>query len=249
MPIFAPTSEALATRKRYHPVPTEPGVWSTSYIGPRPSDGEAGRVPEGELCPVAYLVEFDADTLIKPHFHQADQFQLVVSGSGTFGPQPLSAVSFHYSSAYTVYGPIRAEQQGLGYFTLRNGWDSGARWMPGQRDLWRSASRPRREVLAESMAIDSAPAAELREPVVRDMLQQPDGLAGRLYRIPPGHGVTGPAPGDGRGQFWVVTGGAIEDGGKQLGPLSCVWVAPHEAAYSPRAAAAGADLIMVQFPK
>ncbi len=249
MPIFSPTSTALATRKRYEPIPGEPGVWSTSYIGSRPSDKTAPAAAEGELCPVAYLVESDAETLIKPHFHMADQFQLVVNGGGTFGPETLSAPSFHYSSAYTTYGPIRAFDEGLGYLTLRNGWDAGARWMPEHRDLWRAAKRPRHEVVAHPVATSGIPLAQLRASEQYAMLESDNGLAGVLYRLPPGGSAVGPVPALGRGQYWVVMEGSVEHGGEVLELNSCIWVNPDESAYAPVAGAGGAEVIMLQFPK
>src|SRR3546814_2583395 len=43
------------------------------------------------------------------------------------------SVSVHYANAHTPYGPIRAEAEGLHYFTLRDDFDPGARFMPGAR--------------------------------------------------------------------------------------------------------------------
>jgi len=250
MTIQCSTAEAWKTRVRYIPIPGEPGVWSTSYIGAVVSHGKPEQVDEGDMYPVAYLVEFDPDTLIRPHFHVADQFQLVVSGSGTFGNKKLDSVSFHYSSAYTTYGPICAKEDGLSYFTLRNGWDAGASWMPEERERQRAAKRPRREVVAEAVSqIAEAELAKLSQTECIEMLSETDGLGGWIWRLPPGGRAKGPAPDTGRGQYWVVLGGALASPGGALERWSCTWVSPDDAPFEANAAESGLELILLQFPR
>ncbi len=52
---------------------------------------------------------------------------------------------FILPARFRAYGPIRAGADGLHYFTLRNGWDPGARYMPEART---ELPRPRRHRVA-----------------------------------------------------------------------------------------------------
>src|SRR5262245_18405605 len=74
-----------------------------------------------DVNPQGFLVDVhQPDYVIKPHFHLVDQFQVIVSGGGTFGRHhPITAGSLHYADAYTPYGPIVAGEKGLAFFTLR----------------------------------------------------------------------------------------------------------------------------------
>ncbi|WP_235738804.1 hypothetical protein [Nocardioides alcanivorans] len=79
----------------------------------------------------AYLVEQRAPEL-RPHFHEVDQFQVVVGGDGTLGRDQISNGAVHYTEGYTSYGPIRTEEP-LAYFTLRAEPTTGINYMPEER--------------------------------------------------------------------------------------------------------------------
>lgn len=81
----------------------------------------------------AYLVGQKAEKL-RPHYHEVDQFQVVLDGSGRLGRHAIGAGTVHYSDAYTVYGPIFADApDGLSYFTLRLDPAAGLNYMPESR--------------------------------------------------------------------------------------------------------------------
>ncbi|MBT3534778.1 MAG: hypothetical protein HN478_12925, partial [Rhodospirillaceae bacterium] len=69
--------------------------------------------------PQALLVEQSANSEIPPHFHGIDQFQVVVRGGGMLGKHAVKPVCIHYANAYSGYGPLNAEDEGVFYFTLR----------------------------------------------------------------------------------------------------------------------------------
>ena len=60
-----------------------PNGWSTSFIGVNRNTIKPGETPpaEGALHPVAFLVEKRPGGITRPHFHRADQYQVVVGGS------------------------------------------------------------------------------------------------------------------------------------------------------------------------
>ena len=131
MPLIASAEQAAVNRRRGS---AADGVtfWHTLYLGTTRYNMAPGT-PDPDATaffPMAFLVEQDPGSTATSHYHRANQFQLVVGGHGTMGTHAAQPVTVHYSQAYTAYGPIRASQdQGVHYFTLRNGYDPGARFM------------------------------------------------------------------------------------------------------------------------
>ena len=82
----------------------------------------------------AYLVQQEAAEL-RAHFHEVDQFQVVVGGEGTIGRDRAVPGVVHYTDAYTSYGPIRTDPAaGISYLTLRRDPTTGINYMPEERE-------------------------------------------------------------------------------------------------------------------
>ena len=95
------------------------------YIG---TPGEIEDLPQAFLVVRPY-----ANARIEPHFHDVDQFQIVVAGDGRIGKKAVRPITFQYADAFTPYGPIVARDDGISFFTLRN-FASGGHWsMPGNK--------------------------------------------------------------------------------------------------------------------
>ncbi|MGE4048494.1 MAG: hypothetical protein AB7F35_26800 [Acetobacteraceae bacterium] len=230
--------------------------WHTTYIGQNRNTLKEGEAAPADdiLYPMAFLVEKDAGAIVKPHFHQADQYQVIVQGGGRMGFHDVASVAVHYTDAYSAYGPIVAAEEGVSWFTLRNAWDPGARYMPQYRQQLREARAryQHRESTcgpippltdAERAALTGAAGQAVIEPTK-------DGLGTWRYTVPAGGSVTGPDPMSGGGQFWLVSSGsAAVPGGALLPVNSCVFVAPEDAAAILTAGPLGADLLCMQFPK
>jgi hypothetical protein len=157
----------------------------------------------------------------------------------------------HYAGAFTAYGPIRASAEGITYFTLRNGWDPGARYMPGARAELRSRRRaPHREVTGAPQAPASADElARLTAPICEAVIApEADGLAAWRHRVPPGATLIGADPRQGRGQTWLVVAGAIVCGAETLGSRSCLFVHPDDDALRVSAGPHGAEVLCMQYP-
>src|SRR3979490_3322681 len=87
MLIVSPIAAAAATRahKTFHGIlPEGSGTWVTDHMG----RGRKTKPPDA-IFPMAHFVEQDPNTHLRPHFHEADQFQIVVAGSGTLGHHPV----------------------------------------------------------------------------------------------------------------------------------------------------------------
>ena len=81
--------------------------------------GYYGRLIELYDGPQAFLVDLpEPGATVEPHFHDVDQFQVIVRGEGRFGKDRVSEFCFHYADAYTPYGPIVGPAEGISFFTL-----------------------------------------------------------------------------------------------------------------------------------
>ena len=244
MPVIATADDARINRRRGS---AADGVtfWHTLYIGTSRHNMVPGTPdPEqGTLFPMAFLVEQDPGSTATAHYHEADQFQLVVDGSAKMGTHTVKPVTVHFAGRHTAYGPICASNgSGVHYFTLRNGFDPGARFMtiPENRAHLRQVrGRHHREAV-------SGPLADRTGAVLGP---EPDGMGAWRYRAMPGERVIGPDPAWGRGQYWVVVDGSMTGEGQAIPPLSCVFVYPDDAPFSGFAGDAGVDVIAMQFPR
>jgi hypothetical protein len=245
MPLTITAENAQPNRRRGQ---AADGVtfWHTLYLGTTRYNMAPGTPdPEtGTLFPMAFLVEQDPGSTATAHYHKADQFQVVVAGHGTLGLHEIAPLTVHFTGAYPAYGPIRAGDQGVSYFTLRNGFDPGAAFMlrPENRAALRAQPRRQhREAVAGPLSTEG-PAAET-------LLEAPDGMGAWRYRLPLGANLTGPAPGSGHGQYWLVVGGCLSRDGEDLPARSCCFVSPEEAALIATAGPQGADVLAMQFPR
>ena len=240
------TAEVARANRRRATAGDGMGFWHTLYLGTTRFNMAAGEAdpPPGAVFPMAFLVEQDPGEVANAHFHQADQFQVVVAGDGSLGTHEVRPVMVHFAGAFTAYGPIRAGAAGLTYFTLRNGFDPGARYMlrDENREALRAVrGRQHREAVAGPL--DAAGGSEVL------LGPEADGMAAWRYCVAPGEAVLGPAPADGRGQHWLVIDGGVQRDGVALGPLSCAFVYPDEAPFAATAGPAGATLLAMQFPR
>jgi hypothetical protein len=249
MAILAPVEVARDSRRAI--VSNGVAAHLTTFIGANRYNPPAALAePPGPatVYPMAFLVEQPAGSVVASHFHEANQFQIVVAGHGTLGSHPVEPVAVHYSNAFSAYGPITAGSAGLQYFTLRNGYDRGARYLPAAREEMRGVKRRFRDAFAEPVAPDAAVPEEGSSTVL--IPGAADGMGAWRHHLPPGAVLEGLDPASGDGQFWVVTAGSLHtSAGEVLRPLSCIFVAPDEPPFAATAGEAGLEVVMVQFPR
>jgi len=154
------TKEQARNERHHYRLPNGTDTWISSYVGinsvERRAKGLPPRTPEAfppPLEPIAFLVEQGANSMIPGHYHQADQFQVFMSGEGKFGIKPIEGLTVHYAMAFTPYAPIHADHTGVEYYTLRNGWDPGARWMPEHREALKGRTKSYRHGLGAIPAL------------------------------------------------------------------------------------------------
>jgi hypothetical protein len=240
------TAEAAQANRRRATAGDGMGFWHTLYLGTTRYNMAAGDAdpPQDAVFPMAFLVEQDPGEVANAHFHQADQFQVVVAGEGTLGTHAVRPIAVHFAGAFTAYGPIHAAAAGLTYFTLRNAFDPGARYVMRRENrvaLRSVPGRRHREAVAEALGADGNSTVLLGP--------EPDGMAAWRYRIAPGAHVCGSAPDRGRGQYWLVLDGSLQRDAAELGPLSCAFVYPSDPSFEAIAGPAGATVLAMQFPR
>ncbi len=229
--------------------------WNTPFIGKNKNTLKDGETPPetGVIYPMAFLVEKDPGAIVRPHFHAADQFQVVTQGGGRLGRHDIGSVAVHYTDAYSAYGPIVAAGEGVSWFTLRNSWDPGARYMPAARDQLRAARAKYEHRETTTAPMPAWGETELVSLAAADWVTEmecADGMGSWRFRLPASGTAVGPDPGNGGGQFWVVLSGAASCDGSALLPVeSVVFVGPEDAAVSVAAGPLGAELLCMQFPR
>ncbi|MDN3986936.1 hypothetical protein [Zwartia vadi] len=253
------TREQARNERHHYRLPNGTDTWISSYVGvnsvERRAKGLPTRTPESfppPLEPIAFLVEQGPNSVIPGHYHQADQFQVFVSGEGKFGIKPIEGLTVHYAMAFTPYAPIHADSTGVEYYTLRNGWDPGARWMPEHREALKGRTKSYRHGLGSIPPMigdaDGPKSIEgvLMQPIVP---AEDDGLMCALYQTTSEALISGPAPTTGRGQYWLVMRGQCEINGQQATERSLVFISPDESAPTINAGADGVAILLMQFPK
>jgi hypothetical protein len=207
--------------------------------------GVQQRIAEG---PQAYLVDMpDEGSRISPHYHDVDQYQVVVDGDGVIGPHPLRPVTYQYADAYTPYGPIIASKNGLNFYTLRMAPSGGHFDMPAARHLMKA--KPGRSIAGTfdlKGPNDKTPAGQC----VLEILHapEPDGITAAGIRL--GANATGKGiPSDAGGQYCIVCSGDVVHEGKHYPRLSLILVEAGEAAPVFAAGDQGAEILTVQFPR
>lgn len=231
--------------------------WNTAFIGAnRYTRKESDPIPDPDaIYPMAFLVEKEPGAVVHPHFHQADQFQVVVGGGGSLGTHAVGPGAVHYTDRFSAYGPIIAGDEGIAWFTLRNAWDPGARYMPAHRQelrLARARHQHREATLAPSRPLPDDALAALSASEIANVLEAgADGLGAWRYRLVAGETARGPDPAAGGGQYWLVFAGTASFGDEHAAPLgvnSCAFVSPDAAALGLAAGPEGAELLCLQFP-
>lgn len=203
--------------------------------------GEPGELTQSAQ---AFLVVRPfAGARIEPHFHDVDQFQVVIAGDGRIGKKVVAPVTFQYADAFTPYGPIVANDQGLSFFTLRNIASGGFWAMPGNRQSM--PGRAGRNIEGGMDLSEPVPAAG--EVAMTELMpRQADGVSAVALRLGPDAVSRGLAI-DGGGQFYLVCAGAVTVDGKSLPARSVIRIEPDDDAPTLRAGPEGAQLLAMQF--
>ena len=229
--------QMLATRK-HMVLPNGTSVWKSYYI----------RSPEGgSPSPQAFLVEQGAKEVVLPHFHEQNQFQVIVHGGGSVGRSAVAPITVHYAGAYTGYGPISSGDEGLWYLTLRPMMDNGPLYVHESRDKMKPG--PKKHF--QSAVLGTTPESELAtlaQPEAQTINADPQGPAVEMVRVPPQQRLTLTSPDGGGGQFYFVTAGSLLSNSVEYPKWSCLWHASNDPAFEVVAGASGVEVLLLGFP-
>ncbi len=207
--------------------------------------GEAESLPR----PQSFLVEQSAHWTLPIHFHLQDQFQLFVGGSGRIGRHAIGPGCVHYASAHSGYGPLVSEADGIAYLTLRLVSDTGAWYLPEQREHLDRSVAKRQKHAEPASRLDADALRALTEASTEAVMPcDATGLAVWRLRLPP-HGRA-PAPvadAPGSGRFYVLMHGGLRLRGDTLRGLATVFVPPQDT-IDLEASDEGAEIMVLQFP-
>lgn len=254
--ILLASKEQAALRRLGYVTPSGAQTYVSTYIGTNAMELVAQGKPKPAVvdrtntAPMAYLVEQVPDSVVHPHYHQVDQFQIFTCGSGHIGTHALDGVTVHYAGAHSPYGPIAAGPEGVAYLTLRRNWDPGARWMPGAAPALREL--PDRKYTAyTSRPLQPTPHAQVGQfkGCARQELiaSEANGLGAWLVQAGPGAPVQGtPAASD--GMFLYLLSGSLGSSRFSLAAGTCIFFSQQEQPFKFEAGAQGAELVQVQFP-
>lgn len=230
--ILTGTLDASRSNRNHRQLPNGTGFWRSELI-----------TVEGSAQ--AFLVEQEPNSVVLPHFHLEDEFQVFIAGDGALGKRPVGPVAVHFASRHTGYGPITAGANGVSYMTLRAKLDRGAYWLPEARHMMEDV--PRRNLHSDVLEVSSDDTLRNRtQASSRSVISlQQDGVGAWIVSVPPGQPIVAPPQtGD---RFYVVTAGAVRWHGEHLVRGSAVFVSAGEASFSGIAGNGGLEALILQF--
>lgn len=215
-------------------------AWRTVFIAPDEND---------PATPHAFLVEGTPGRVIRPHFHDMDQFQVVVHGGGVLGKHALASHAVHFARGHTPYGPIVFGENGLGFLTLRAHRDPGAQYMhlPEIKDKL-SKMDGRKPWQVTELAEFEPPVGEAG---VNEFsrIRDEQGLASYAMSVKPNATAAAPDPSDTNGQYLIITKGGLMYEGREHKALTIVFVTPHETPFQLAAGPEGLEALVLHFPR
>jgi hypothetical protein len=249
MPFITSADDARAARK---PIEVQGRTYYLSpYVGSAPIRGryEPGNEANDDGMPQGFLVEQPARAVTPPHFHDHEQFQVIVGGGGFMGKKAARPLAVHYAGGHTPYGPVTAGEEGIDYFTLRSRWDAGAKYMPASRDRLKPVKRKHR--LAADIAVPQGEELKSLKTVGHAEVLAPieDGTCAYLYSLGAGATATLETPVTAGGQYAILVAGSAVEEGRVLPRLSGLYRYRNEAPLKVTAGEDGAAVLLMQFSK
>ncbi len=160
--------------------------------------------------PQVYLgQQLDPGSELFAHFHDVDQFQVVVLGDGRFGSMAVAPITVQYADAYAPYGPIVAGEAGIGFFVFRRSAATGGWRMPEYANL--IPGKIGRRFFVDIADLERIPPAGVAQ---HEVVWGPaeDGLEVDLIRLGPGAAVAPRVTACGAEHLLVCSGSLVREG-------------------------------------
>ena len=223
--------------------------WRTDYFG-----GASGnRAGVDRNTPQAFLVDMKPENTIKPHFHDTDQFQVLVAGSGKLGRHVVPILALHYVDHHTGYGPIISGRGGLSFFTIRARRDSGPIYLHDSNHKEFLKPSKKRYLVVENIALSTEPVMENRnEPEFESLLQggdTSDGLGAFMVRVGSGKVAVGPNPSTTAGQYYLVVNGSLKISDINYPIWSLIYLTTTDSPFVINGGLHGVEALLLSFPR
>ncbi|MFM9989940.1 MAG: hypothetical protein ACKVOY_00770 [Burkholderiaceae bacterium] len=204
---------------------------------------------DATLSPQVFLIEQEANSILRTHFHTENQYQVVVAGRAMLGKHSVYPISLHYASKHTGYGPIQTLDEGLSYFSIRDRTTQLAYYLPESKHLM--ADVPRKNIFAPHFEI--LPSNKLQAltdlQIIEAIEVEPDGLAAWQLRIPSDQIFdTNYLQGE-FDRYVMVLSGSMHDALEWLTPWSVTYISAQEKHFPIQAGPQGLEVLIMQFPK
>lgn len=231
--------EDVKVRRAQRETPTGT-AWRTVFLEPD---------PDNLATPHAFLVEGVPGRVIRPHFHENDQYQVIVHGGGVLGKHELSINAVHFSRKHTPYGPIVFGKEGLGFLTLRAHKDPGAQYIdvPETKEKLQQVEDRKPWQVTEAPQFRKAEAGAALHAF--EEIRDDQGLASFSVTVAPDARTAAPDPSNTNGQYLIITKGSLVYGGREYKALSVAFVKPHEGPLELVAGADGLEALVLHFPR
>ena len=244
MPLVVAISEIPANKVNQpgSTAPGSPGALNTTFFRAKRETPDA---------PTAAINRYEGHGKAKisaAHFHEVDQFQVIMDGSGDFGRHFVKPYCVHFARAYTPYGPLQADKEtGWAFMVLRSRFDSGAQRFP--QSLEKLKQVPNRQPW--QVTTDVSFPARTSGVNVQDIpeIKDEQGLFTHTITMAANTRMTAPDPSVGDGQYVVAVKGSLMHENKERDAPAVVFVKRDEPAFEIVAGAQGLDAIVLNFPK
>ena len=220
---------------------TREGVraWKTHYIGFSPGQTDPAQ---------GWMLESAPGRVLQAHYHEVDQFQVVVEGEGLMGKHHVGPGYVHFSRAHTPYGPVVWGEQGMQLLTIRPSLDSagGPKLMPESREKLKKTAR---NAFQLGLQVDFPDAESTMNIQPISGIQDDAGLSAHTITLKPGAQALAPDPSLGGGQWILVMQGSLIHEGRNYPGFSIAELTPDETAFRLQAGPQGAQVIVLSFSR
>ena len=182
------------------------------------------------------------------HFHEVDQFQVIMEGKGEFGRHHVSPYCVHFSRAYTPYGPLQSDKDtGWAFAVLRTRYDPGAQRFPDSLEKLKHIPDRKPWQITHRVSFPDAGAGVSLQDVPQ--IKDEQGLFTNTLSMAPHTQTTAPDPSGGDGQYVLVVKGSMVHDSQEREAPTVVFVKPNEQAFQIHAGSQGLQAIIMNFPK
>jgi len=222
--------------------PGSPGAYNTTFFRAK------RETPDAPTAAINRYLGEGKSNISAAHFHEVDQFQVIMDGSGDFGRHPVKPYCIHFARAHTPYGPLQADKQtGWAFMVLRSRFDPGAQRFPQSLEkLKQVPNRQPWQVTKDVRFLEPTSGVNVLDvPEIKD----DQGLFTNTVTMVANARMTAPDPSVGDGQYVVVVKGSLVHEGRERVAPAVVFTRRDEPAFEIVAGAQGLDAIILNFPK